>query len=92
MTDTAVQPRQRGNRKVRLGRVISNKMQKTVVVAVEDRKSHPLYKKVVRRQVSYKVHDEENECRVGDLIRIMETRPISKDKRWRVAEIVEKAR
>ena len=92
MTETAEQPRQRGYRKVRLGRVISNKMQKTVVVAVEDRKSHPLYKKVVRRQVSYKVHDEQDECRVGDLIRIMETRPISKDKRWRVAEIVEKAR
>jgi small subunit ribosomal protein S17 len=92
MTDTAEQPLQRGYRKVRLGRVISNKMQKTVVVAVEDRKSHPLYRKVVRRQVSYKAHDEQDECRVGDLIRIMETRPISKDKRWRVAEIVEKAR
>jgi len=92
MTDTAEQPRQRGYRKARIGRVISNKMQKTVVVAVEDRKSHPLYKKVVRRQVSYKVHDEQDECRVGDLIRIMETRPISKDKRWRVAEIVERAR
>ena len=84
--------RQRAFRKVRLGRVVSDRMDKTVVVQVSDRKSHPLYKKVVQRRVRFKAHDEGNESKVGDLVRIMETRPLSKDKRWRVVEIVEKAR
>jgi small subunit ribosomal protein S17 len=82
----------RGDRKVRTGRVISDKMDKTVVVQVANRRSHPLYKKVMQRRENFKAHDESNECRIGDLVRIMETRPISKDKRWRVVEVVEKAR
>jgi small subunit ribosomal protein S17 len=82
----------RGDRKVRTGRVISDKMDKTVVVQVANRRSHPLYKKVVQRRENFKAHDESNECRVGDLVRIMETRPISKDKRWRVVQVVERAR
>ena len=82
----------RAYRKVRVGRVISDKMDKTVVVQVSDLKSHRLYKKVVRRRANFKAHDEGNECRMGDLVRIMETRPLSKDKRWRVVEVVEKAR
>ncbi|MGH7922303.1 MAG: 30S ribosomal protein S17 [Candidatus Dormibacteraceae bacterium] len=97
MTDTAQQPaspptHERGSRKVRVGRVVSDRMQKTVVVAIEERKSHPLYKKVIRHQERLKAHDEEDECRIGDLVRLMETKPLSKDKRWRVVEIVEKAR
>ena len=88
-TETA-QPR--AFRKVRVGRVISDKMEKTVVVQVTDRKSHPLYKKVMQHRVKFKAHDEKDECRIGDLVRIMETRPISRDKRWRVVEVVEKAR
>jgi small subunit ribosomal protein S17 len=91
MTDLQQAP-DRTYRKVRLGRVISDKMDKTVVVQVTDRKSHPLYKKVMQRRVKFKVHDEGNECKTGDLVRIMETRPISKDKRWRIVEVVEKAR
>ena len=83
---------QRAFRKVRLCRVISDKMEKTVVVEFQDLKSHPLYKKVLKHRVRFKAHDESNECKVGDLVRIMETRPISKEKRWRVVEIVEKAR
>jgi len=83
---------QRASRKVRLGRVVSDKMDKTVVVQVTDLKSHPLYKKVIQHRVRFKVHDEGNECKVGDLVRIMETRPLSGDKRWRVVEVVEKAR
>ena len=82
----------RGDRKVRTGRVISDKMDKTVVVQVANRRSHPLYKKVMQRRENFKAHDETNECRIGDLVRIMETRPISKDKRWRVVQVVEKAR
>ena len=82
----------RGDRKVRTGRVISDKMDKTVVVQVANRRSHPLYKKVMQRRANFKAHDETNECRIGDLVRIVETRPISKDKRWRVVEVVEKAR
>jgi small subunit ribosomal protein S17 len=77
--------------KVRLGQVVSNKMDKTVVVAVETPKRHPLYKKTIRRVVKYKAHDEKNECQVGDKVRITETRPLSREKRWRVAEIVTKA-
>ncbi|HZV49401.1 MAG TPA: 30S ribosomal protein S17 [Candidatus Dormibacteraeota bacterium] len=89
---TEAQTQQRGYRKVRTGRVVSDRMDKTVVVQVSNLKPHPLYKKVIQRRVRFKAHDERNECRVGDLVRIMETRPLSKDKRWRVVEIVEKAR
>jgi small subunit ribosomal protein S17 len=95
MTETAQQTTpavERHRRKVRLGTVVSDKMDKTVVVQVTDRKSHPLYKKTVQRRVRFKAHDEANECKTGDLVRIMETRPISRDKRWRVVEVVEKAR
>ncbi len=77
-------------RKTRLGFVVSDKMNKTVVVAVETPKRHPLYKKTVRRVVKYKAHDEENKCQKGDKVRIIETRPLSGDKRWRIAEIVSK--
>jgi small subunit ribosomal protein S17 len=79
-------------RRTRVGTVISDKMDKTVVVSVERVVRHPLYGKTVRRTVKFKAHDENNECRVGDRVRIMETRPLSKDKRWRVMQIVEKAR
>ena len=82
----------RNLRKTRTGRIASDKMDKTVVVAIEDSIRHPLYKKIVKRTVKFKAHDENNECRVGDYVRIMETRPISKDKRWRVVEITEKAK
>ena len=77
-------------RKTRLGLVVSNKMNKTVVVAVETPKRHPLYKKTIKRVTKYKAHDEGNQCKMGDKVRIVETRPLSKDKRWRVAEIVTK--
>jgi len=77
-------------RKTRLGFVVSDKMNKTVVVAVETPKRHPLYKKTIKRVVKYKAHDEENKCKRGDKVRIVETRPLSKDKRWRVVEIVSK--
>ena len=77
-------------RKVRFGRVVSNKMDKTVVVAVETPKRHPLYKKSIRRKVKYKAHDEKNQCGQGDMVKIIETRPLSKQKRWRVAEIITK--
>ena len=83
---------ERSRRKVRVGTVVSDKMDKTVVVQVTDRKSHPLYKKVIQHRVRFKAHDEGNECKVGDLVRIMETRPLSRAKRWRVVEVVEKAR
>jgi small subunit ribosomal protein S17 len=82
----------RGRRKERVGRVVSDKMDKTVVVQILHRKGHPLYKKVLTQRVRFKAHDETNQCRTGDLVRIMETRPLSKDKRWRVVEVVEKAR
>ena len=77
-------------RKTRFGRVVSNRMDKTVVVAVETPKRHPIYKKTIKRVVKYKAHDKNNECRVEDIVRIVETRPLSKDKRWRVAEIITK--
>jgi len=77
-------------RKVRLGQVVSDSMDKTVVVEVSGPKRHPLYKKIIRRVVRYKAHDEKNECQVGDKVRIVETRPLSREKRWRVAEIVAK--
>ena len=98
MTDTDTTPQasetglNRGFRKVRLGYVVSDKMDKTIVVQVRDLKSHPLYKKTIRHRMRFKAHDEKNECGIGDLVRIMESRPISTDKRWRLLEIVEKAR
>ena len=82
----------RNLRKTRTGTVVSDKMDKTVVVALVDNVRHPLYKKIVKRTVKLKAHDEANECRVGDRVSVMETRPLSKDKRWRVVEILEKAK
>jgi len=82
----------RGTRKTRVGVVVSDKMQKTVVVAIERRFPHPLYGKMVTRTKRLKAHDEENSAKIGDRVRIMETRPLSKDKRWRLVEIVERAR
>ena len=83
---------ERNLRKTRTGKVVSNKMQKTIVVAVEDHVKHPLYKKIVKRTYKLKAHDENNECGIGDRVRVMETRPLSKDKRWRLVEIIEKAK
>lgn len=83
---------ERNNRKTKIGKVISDKMDKTVVVAIEESVKHPLYGKVVKRTYKLKAHDEENVCAVGDKIKVMETRPLSKDKRWRLVEIVEKAK
>ena len=83
---------ERNLRKVRTGKVVSDKMDKTIVVAVKDHVKHPLYKKIVKRTYKLKAHDENNECNVGDTVRVMETRPLSKDKRWRLVEIVEKAK
>ena len=80
------------SRKTRVGKVVSDKMDKTIVVAVEDRVQHPLYKKIVKRTYKLKAHDEENSCGIGDTVRVMETRPLSKDKRWRLVEIIEKAK
>jgi len=89
---TAEADETRGQRKVRLGTVIADKMNKTIIVQVGTSKAHRLYRKTVQRRTKYKVHDEKNECGVGDLVRITETRPISKEKRWRLLEIVEKAK
>jgi small subunit ribosomal protein S17 len=83
---------ERNLRKTRVGVVTSDKMDKTVVVSIKDKVRHPLYGKIINRTVKYKAHDEENTCGVGDKVLIMETRPISKDKRWRVVEIIEKAK
>ena len=83
---------ERNLRKTRTGIVASNKMDKTVVVSVLDNVKHPLYNKIVKRTVKFKAHDEENACNIGDRVMIMETRPMSKDKRWRVVEIIEKAK
>ena len=83
---------ERNLRKTRVGKVISDKMDKTIVVAVEDHVKHPLYNKIVKRTYKLKAHDENNECKVGDTVKVMETRPLSKDKRWRLVEIVEKAK
>ena len=83
---------QRHSRKTRVGMVVSDKMQKTVVVSIERRVQHPVYGKMVRRTKKLKAHDEQNEAKTGDTVRIMETRPLSKDKRWRVVEIIERAR
>ena len=83
---------ERSLRKTRVGKVVSDKMDKTVVVAIIDNVKHPLYKKIIKRTVKLKAHDENNECRVGDRVEVMETRPLSKDKRWRVTNIIEKAK
>ena len=83
---------ERNMRKVRTGKVTSNKMDKTIVVAIEERVKHPLYNKVVKRTYKLKAHDENNECNIGDTVKVMETRPLSKDKRWRLVEIVEKVK
>ena len=82
---------ERGNRKVRIGKVVSDKMDKTIVVATEKLVAHPLYNKQIKMTKKYKAHDEENQCQVGDIVKIMETRPLSKHKRWRLVEITEKA-
>ena len=82
----------RNLRKVRVGKVISNKMEQTIVVAIEDNVKHPMYGKIIKRTLKVHAHDENNECSVGDKVQIMETRPLSKDKRWRVVEIIEKAK
>ena len=83
---------ERNLRKTRTGKVVSNKMDKTIVVAVVDNVKHPLYGKIVKRTYKLKAHDENNECNIGDTVKVMETRPLSKDKRWRLVEIVEKAK
>ena len=83
---------ERNLRKTRVGVVVSNKMDKTVVVAIKERVKHPLYGKIVNRAKTFKAHDEKNECGIGDTVRVVETRPLSKEKRWRVVEIVEKAK
>ena len=92
LTNTNGTPQSRGTRKVRDGMVVSDKMQKTVVVALERRVRHPVYGKMITRTKHVKAHDEENSAKTGDTVRIMETRPLSKDKRWRVVEILERAR
>ena len=83
---------ERNLRKKRVGKVVSNKMEKTVVVAIEDNVKHPLYKKIIKNTIRLKAHDENNSCGIGDRVLVMETRPLSKDKRWRVVEIIEKAK
>ena len=83
---------ERNLRKTRVGKVVSDKMDKTIVVAVETNVKHPLYKKIVKRTTKFKAHDEQNECAIGDKVKIMETRPISKDKRWRLVDVIEKAK
>ena len=83
---------ERNLRKTRVGKVVSDKMDKTVVVAIEDNVKHPLYKKIIKNTIRLKAHDENNTCGVGDKVKIMETRPLSKDKHWRVVEIIEKAK
>ena len=83
---------ERNLRKTRTGKVVSNKMQKTIVVAIEDNVKHPLYNKIVKRTYKLKAHDEENTCKVGDKVKVMETRPLSKDKRWRLINVIERAK
>ena len=83
---------ERNLRKTRTGKVVSNKMQKTIVVAVEDHVKHPLYGKIVKRTYKLKAHDENNECNIGDTVKVMETRPLSKDKRWRVVELISRVK
>ena len=83
---------ERNLRKTRTGKVISDKMDKTIVVAIEDHVKHPLYKKIVKETYKVKAHDENNECKIGDTVKVMDTRPLSKDKRWRLVEIIERAK
>ena len=83
---------ERNLRKTRIGKVVSDKMDKTITVAIEDHVKHPLYGKIVTKTVTFKAHDEKNECNIGDTVKIMETRPLSKDKRWRLVQIIEKAK
>ena len=83
---------ERNLRKTRVGKVVSDKMDKTIVVAIADNVKHPLYKKIIKRTVKLKAHDENKECRIGDRVEVMETRPLSKDKRWRVTNIIERAK
>ena len=83
---------ERNLRKTRVGKVVSDKMDKTIVVAIADNVKHPLYKKIIKRTVKLKAHDENNECRIGERVEVMETRPLSKDKRWRVTNIIERAK
>ena len=83
---------ERNLRKTRVGKVVSNKMDKTIVVAITDSVKHPLYKKIIKRTIKFKAHDENNTCNIGDRVEIMETRPLSKDKRWRLVEVIEKAK
>ena len=83
---------ERNLRKTRVGKVISNKMDKTIVVAIEDHVKHPLYKKIVKKTYKLKAHDENNECNISDKVKVMETRPLSKDKRWRLVEVMEKVK
>ena len=83
---------ERNLRKTRVGKVVSDKMDKTIVVAIEDHVKHPLYKKIVKKTYELKAHDENNECNIGDTVKVMETRPLSKDKRWRLVEVMEKAK
>ena len=83
---------ERNLRKTRVGKVVSNKMDKTIVVSIEDNVKHPLYKKIIKNTVKLKAHDENNQCGIGDRVLVMETRPLSKDKRWRLVEIIEKAK
>jgi len=83
---------ERNLRKVRIGKVVSDKMDKTIVVAVVDNVKHPLYGKIIKRTYKLKAHDENNECNIGDRVKVMETRPLSKDKRWRLVEVIEKAK
>ena len=83
---------ERNLRKIRTGKVVSDKMDKTIVVAIEDHVKHPLYKKIVKKTYKLKAHDENNECRKGDIVKVMETRPLSKDKRWRLVGVVEKVK
>ena len=82
---------ERNLRKTRTGKVVSNKMDKTIVVAVEDHVKHPLYNKIVKKTYKLKAHDENNECQIGDIVKVMETRPLSKDKRWRLVELISRA-
>lgn len=81
---------ERGNRKVLIGKVVSNKMDKTIVVAVEEQLRHPAYGKIIKRTNKFKAHDEDNQCSIGDVVEIMETRPLSRDKRWRLVQILQK--
>ena len=83
---------ERNLRKTRIGKVVSNKMDKTIVVAIVDNVRHPLYKKIIKRTMKLKAHDENNECNIGDRVEVMETRPLSKDKRWRLVQVIEKAK